>query len=93
MHSSILHVQYVNSTYLQYAYLCIYIYVYTWWFDFTYADLAQAYVALGKTQHRMSILPESLDSLSQALSISKEHFGSDHPQVRIIMHIYVHMYI
>ena len=39
-------------------------------------------MALGKTQHRMCLLPESFDSLNQALNISKMHFGEDYPQVR-----------
>ena len=44
-------------------------------------DLAQALVSLGKTQHRMCLLPDSLDSLHKALSINERHFGRDYPQV------------
>ena len=54
---------------------------------FTHTDLAQALVELGKTQHRMCLLPDSFDSLNQALHISKRHFGEDHPQVRTCSYV------
>ena len=50
-----------------------------------YVDLAQAYLALGKTQHGMCMLPESLDYLSRALDINEKYFRENYPGVCILV--------
>ena len=56
---------------------------------FIYVDLAQAYFALGKTQHRMCLLPDSFASLSKALAISETYFRKHYPQV-LCLYIAIH---
>ena len=73
----------LNLQFLYYAAL-------THFIVYIYVDLAQAYFALGKTQHRMCLLAESFDSLSKALDISEMYFKRpDYPQV-LYLCIYSH---
>jgi len=61
--------------------------------SFVSLDLAQAFLSLGKTQHRMCLLPESFESLSQALKISETYFSKDYPQVRTNILTYIRTYM
>lgn len=44
-------------------------------------DFAEALVSLGKTQHSIGLLADSLESLSHAVAIRTKHYGEYYPQV------------
>ncbi|XP_065894706.1 uncharacterized protein [Dysidea avara] len=43
-------------------------------------ELAQVLLSLGRTQHRMSLLAQSFESLHKALTINERYFGEEYPQ-------------